>query len=159
MKSREEDLADLRALNARFIHNYVTRDVASHNAITHERFVNISSSGRYWGKSQYLSYWATAFDRDVVIYWDVRDERIDLFGDVALVRATNKHIIRTQGTDVLGMTTYTDTYLRENGRWLCIQAQLTTVAPDHYPSDDTIISRYVRGELQSANIHGAISAR
>jgi len=148
MSPSERDLADLKALNARFIRNFVTRDVAGHDAILHPRFINISPSGRIWGKAKYLDYWATAFDRDVTIYWDVRDERIDIFGDVALVRAINKHIVRRDGADVTDMTAYTDTYLRESGCWLCIQAQLTTVAPENYPGDETIISRYVRGELQ-----------
>jgi hypothetical protein len=49
---------------------------------------------------------------------------------------------------VTGMTTYTDTYLFENGAWKCIQAQITAVAPEHYPSDDTIVSVYVKGKLQ-----------
>jgi ketosteroid isomerase-like protein len=149
MSTSEHDLAELRALNARFIHNYVTRNVASHDAITHARFVNISPSGRYWGKAEYLKYWATAFDPKVVVYWDVRAERIDVFGDVALVRATNKHIRRESGKDVASMTTYTDTYIREGGRWLCIQAQLTTVAPEFFPGDETIVSRYIEGALQA----------
>jgi hypothetical protein len=54
MTAIEQDLAELRALNAKFIHNYVTRDVAAHDAITHERFVNISPSGRYLQKVEYL---------------------------------------------------------------------------------------------------------
>lgn len=145
-----KDLADLRALNALFIHNWVTRDVASHDAITHPRFICLGSSGGYTAKPAYLRYWAAGFDPDVTIYWDVRDERIDVFGDVALVRATNKHIDVREGTEEVGMTAYTDTYLRENGRWLCIQAQLTPVAPVNWPSDDTIVSRYVRGVKQPA---------
>lgn len=148
MSANQRDIAELSDLNARFIHNYVTCDVASHDAITHPRFISINSSGRYWGKAQYLDWWATAFHPDVIVYWDVRDERIDVFGDVALVRATNKHTVRRDGQEVTGITTYTDTYLREDGRWLCIQAQLTPVAPEHYPPDSTIVSRYVRGEKQ-----------
>jgi Domain of unknown function (DUF4440) len=144
----EQDLTGLRALNARFIHNYITRDVASHDAITHARFVCLSSTGKYIEKPAYLAYWATAFDPDVVIYWDTRDERISIFGDTALVRATNKHILQQNGQDVTGMTAYTDTYVRENGIWLCIQAQLTSVAPDNYPNDSTVINRYIRGEKQ-----------
>jgi ketosteroid isomerase-like protein len=151
MSPGETDLADLKTLNARFIHNFVTRDVAGHDAILHPRFINISLSGDIWGKAKYLDYWATAFDRDITIYWDVRDQRIDIFGDVALVRAINKHIARRNGSDVTGMTAYTDTYPRESGSWLCIQAQLTTVAPENYPRDDTITSRYVRGELQKGS--------
>jgi hypothetical protein len=43
----EQDLADLHALNARFIHNCITRNVASHDAITHPQFVCLSTNGKY----------------------------------------------------------------------------------------------------------------
>ena len=149
MSEEKTDLAELSALNARFIHNYITRDVASHDAITHSRFTLVNSSGLYWGKEQYLDDWTTAFDPNVVVYFDVRDERIDMFGNAALVRATTKHTIRRDGQDETGMTVYTDTYVRENGVWLCIQAQLTPVAPEYYPPDSTIITSYVHGKKQS----------
>ena len=139
---------ELRALNARFIHNFVTSDVASHDAILHPDFINIWPTGQRWDRASYLKYWATAFDPKVIPYWDVRDELITVFGNVALVRATNKHTRRRDGNEVTGMTTYTDTYLFENGAWKCIQAQLTAVAPEHYPPDDTIVSVYIKGKLQ-----------
>ena len=139
---------ELRALNARFIHNFVTGDVASHDAMLHRDFINIWPTGRRWDRAAYLTYWATAFDPDVIVYWDVRDELITVIGSVALVRSTNKHIRRRGGNEVAGMTMYTDTYLFENGAWKCIQAQLTAVAPEHYPADDTIVSIYLQGKLQ-----------
>jgi hypothetical protein len=147
MTHPDQDLEKLRALNARFIHNFVTNDVPSHDAITHPRFLYISTSGARVDRATYLHQWATGFDPEVIVYWDVRDEKIDVYGDCALVRATNKHTRRVGGEDVTGMTSYTDTYVREQGRWLCVQAQLTTVAPDHYPGDETIVSRYVKGRL------------
>jgi hypothetical protein len=114
-RQTDATIAELAALNARFIHN--------------------------------LKRWATGYDPKVVLYWDTRDEMITVVGDVALVRATNKHTERTpDGRDVAGMTTDTDTYVREGGTWLCIQAQLTPVAPDTWPSDDTIVSVYVDGK-------------
>src|SRR4051812_47515390 len=67
--------------------------------------------------------WAT-FDPEVIVYWDVRDELITVIGNVALVRSTNKSTRRRDGNEVTGMTTYTDTYLRENGAWKCIPAQI-----------------------------------
>jgi hypothetical protein len=36
-----ETMDELRALNARFIHNFVTNDVVSHDAILHPGFINI----------------------------------------------------------------------------------------------------------------------
>jgi Domain of unknown function (DUF4440) len=143
-----DTMNELRALNARFIHNFVTNDVSSHDAILHPGFVNIWPTGQRWDRATYLKYWATAFDPRVIVYWDVRDELITIFGDVALVRATNKHRRRRHGNEVTGMTMYTDTYLLEDGTWRCIQAQLTPVAPEHEPADDTIISVYIEGKRQ-----------
>jgi hypothetical protein len=142
-------LARLRELNAKFIHNFVTNDVASHDAILHPRFICIGSDGERIGRDEYLGRWASGFDPDVIVYWDYRDEHIHLFADLALVRSTNKHVRRHGDREVAGMTTYTDTYLRENGDWLCIQAHLTPVKPEHYPSDDTIVKTYIGGVLQS----------
>jgi hypothetical protein len=138
----------LRALNACFIHNFVTNDVASHDAILHPGFINIWPTGQRWDRATYLKYWATAFDPKVIVYWDVRDELITIIGGVALVRSTNKHTRRRDGKEVTAMTMYTDTYLFENGAWKCIQAQLTAVAPEHQPSDDTIVSVYIEGKRQ-----------
>ena len=72
---------------------------------------------------------------------------------MALVRAANKHIDLVAGREVVGMTAYTDTYIRNSNtgcgsRWLGVQARLTSVAPENWPPDDTIISRYVRGVKQ-----------
>ena len=36
-----DTMDELRALNARFIHNFVTNDVASHDDILHPGFINI----------------------------------------------------------------------------------------------------------------------
>lgn len=143
-----ETMSELRALNARFIDNFVTNDVASHDAILHPGFINIWPTGQRWDRATYLKYWATAFDPEVIVYWDVRDELITIIGNVALVRAANKHTCRRDGKESTGMTMYTDTYLFENGAWKCIQAQLTPVAPEHQPADDTIISVYIEGKRQ-----------
>jgi ketosteroid isomerase-like protein len=144
----DEAMDELRALNARFIHNFVTNDVASHDAILHPEFINIWPTGQRWDRATYLKYWATAFDPAITVYWDVRDELITVIGNVALVRSTNKHTRRRDGKEVTGMTMYTDTYLSENGAWKCIQAQLTTVDPQHQPADDTIVSVYIEGKRQ-----------
>ena len=140
--------AELRALNARFINNFITNDVPGHDAILHEGFICIAPTGVRVSRADYLKAWATGFDAGRIPYYDYRDEKIDVFGDTALVRSTNKHIRRRDGKDVTGMTMYTDTYLFENGAWKCIQAQLTAVAPEHYPADDTIVSVYIEGTLQ-----------
>lgn len=148
-ESDDRSVAELRAMNALFIHNFVTNDFRSHDRITHPDFVAISTLGEREPKRRYIERWAHGFDPDVITYWDYRDESIAVFGSVALVRSTNKHVIVHDGEEQTGMTTYTDTYVRDADGWTCVQAQLTTVAPQHWPSDDTIVKRYVRGRLQT----------
>jgi hypothetical protein len=141
-------LEDLRALNARFIHNFVTNDVTSHDALLHRDFLVIQGNGSRLDRATYLERWATGFDPAAIPYWDVRDELITLVGNVALVRSTNKYVMHRDGRDVSGMAVYTDTYLYEAGRWQCIQAQITPVSKEHEPGEDTIVTTYVGGVRQ-----------
>jgi hypothetical protein len=84
----------------------------------------------------------------VLVYLDYRDEQITLYENVALVRATNKYIRLKDGAEKTSMNVYTDTYLRERGTWKCIQAQLTPVAPENWPGDETIVRKYIKGIVQ-----------
>lgn len=142
------DLPALAALNKRFIHNFVTNDVPSHDAILHPDFRAIYSAGNHIDRATYLKTWASGFDPQVIQYWDMRDQRINIVGDTALVGATNRWIRVINGVETLGMTCYTDTYVRVGEKWLCILAQLTPVQPANYPADDTIVVKYLNGVLQ-----------
>ena len=141
---------ELREINARFIHNFVTNDARAHGRLLHEAFVAIQSDGSVLDRATYLARWPTGFDPDVIPYWDTRGETITVVGDVALVRSTNVFVVVSDGAETKRATTYTDTYLRREGRWLCVQAQLTPVAPPYVPGVDTIVSVYVRGEMRKS---------
>lgn len=140
------DLDELKKLNARFIHNFVTNDAAAHDKILHAKFVCITARGKWVNRADYLEAWKTGFDPAAYAYWDYRDEQITVFGTTALVRAVNKYVVVKDGKETTGMTQYTDTYVKEGGAWKCVQAQLTEVAPAHYPPDATIVRKYVHGE-------------
>jgi hypothetical protein len=71
-----------------------------------------------------------------------------VFGSTALLRSTNKSTRMVDGVETTGMTMYTDIYIREEGAWKCIQAQITPVAPANYPSDKTIVKKYLKGKAQ-----------
>jgi hypothetical protein len=148
---REQSVAELHALNARFIENFIRNDVAGHDALLHAEFLAIQGNGVRLDRAAYLKGWATGFDPQVIPYWDVRDEVITLIGNVALVRATNKYVIRRDGRETPGMSTYTDTYLLAQGVWKCIQAQTTPIAKGCEPGDDTILSVYLGGVRQEAS--------
>jgi hypothetical protein len=143
-----DPLRELRALNGRFIHNFITNDVPSHDAILHHGFICITPTGARVDRAAYLKAWATGFDPVRIPYFDYRDEKIDVFGTTALLRSTNKSIRMVDGAESTGMTMYTDIYVRENGAWKCVQAQITPLAPANYPPDETIVKKYVKGQLQ-----------
>jgi hypothetical protein len=143
----DPELPTLRALNRRFIRNFVERDVPSHDKLLHARFHAITPRGTRMERAEYLTYWATAFDPEVIVYWDMRDER---FGAVALVSATNRWVRLHDGTPLTGMTCYADTYLLEGGCWRCVLAQLTPLAEPFAADDDGIVVRYRKGVLDTA---------
>lgn len=143
-----EPVAELRALNARFIHNFVTNDVPSHDDLLHPDFVCVQGDGSLLDRAAYLRGWATGFDPDVIPRWETRDELITIVGDVGLVRSTNVFTVASDGTVSERAIRYTDTYLHEGDRWWCLQAQLTPVAPAHTPGPETTVSVYLRGVKQ-----------
>jgi len=140
--------AELRALNARFIHNFITNDVPGHDAILHKDFICITPAGQRVSRADYLKAWATGFDAERIPYYDYRDEVINVVGNTALVRSTNKRVGLKDGVESVAMTMYTDIYVQQDGTWKCVQAQITPVAPANYPSDDTIVRSYVKGNPQ-----------
>jgi hypothetical protein len=123
----------------------VTNDTAAHNKIVHKDFVYISSTGNVVPRGQYMNGWAHGFDPKVYKYWDYRDESIRIFGNTALVRSMNKFTTVESGKETTGMTIYTDTYIKENGEWKCIQAQITRVDEKNFRGDDKIKRSYVNG--------------
>lgn len=134
------DLQKLKQLNAKFINNFVTNDTASHSRIIHKDFVCITSDGRTVNRRDYLAGWAHGFDG--FKYWDYRDENIQVFGSLALVHSKNKWVVEREEKEFTGMSMYTDVYIKENGEWKCVQAQITKVAPENYSGDETIVRKY-----------------
>ena len=146
--STSEDIDKLKSLNARFINNFVTNDTISHSKIIHKDFIAISAKGRRINRKDYLRGWARGFDPSVIVYWDYRDEKISVFENMALVSAVNKFVIAKDGMESMAMALYTDIYIKEKGKWKCVQAQTTPVAEENYPPESTIVKKYIRGVLQ-----------
>lgn len=117
----------LSALNAQFIRNFITQDAKSHAQIIHDDFVCIESDGSIVSRETYLENWATDYTRSGCISFKYEDERIRIFGDIALVRSTTTAVRLIGGKKVTGHTIYTDTYKKENNKWRCIQVQITPV--------------------------------
>ena len=128
--SEKNDRELLSILNAQFISNFISGNTTSHNEIIHKDFVCIENSGEIIGRDEYLKAWAVAYAEGHFTSFSYTDEYIRLFGPVALVRSKTVYAKIVNGKTVKGNTAYTDTYIKENGRWWCVQAQITPVLGD-----------------------------
>lgn len=121
------DKTILSQLNAQFIKNFVTQDAKAHSEIIHQDFVCIENNGSIVGREEYLKNWATDYQNSGLESFTYTDEFIRIFGNVALVRSKSVFTKKQDGKLVTGYSVYTDTYVKENGRWWCVQAHMTPV--------------------------------
>ena len=121
------DRAILSQLNKKFINNFVTQDTVSHNQIVHKDFVCIESSGVIVGRKEYMKGWARGYKDSGYETFSMSDEFIRMFGNMALIRSRTVYTKIKNGTTIYGGTIYTDTYVKEEGKWQCVQAQITPI--------------------------------
>jgi hypothetical protein len=121
----KDDLALLSALNAQFIQNFLHNDTVAHNKIIYKDFVCIAGSGKIVNRNDYMKEWAHGYEFSDYTSFTMQNELIRIFGNTALVRAETPYTYMKDGKEISGTTIYTDTYIKVDGRWWCIQAQLT----------------------------------
>ena len=127
ISAQTTDSIQLMALNAQFIKNFVTQDAVAHDKILHKNFVCIQGVGTIVFRDEYLKNWATGYSKGGFTSFSYTDESIRIFGNTALVRSRTVFTKIVDGKEVNGSSLYTDTYVKENGKWLCVQAQITPV--------------------------------
>ena len=120
-----DDLTRLSALNAQFIQNFLHSDTVAHNKIIYKDFVCIAGNGKIVSRDEYMKEWAHGYDRSGYTSFVMQNEMIRIMGNTALVRAETPYTYMKDGKEISGTTVYTDTYIKIDGRWWCIQAQLT----------------------------------
>ena len=120
-----DDLAQLSALNGQFIQDFLHNDTAAHNKIIYKDFVCIVGNGTVVNRDDYMKGWSHGYDASVYKSFVMQNELIRIFGNTALVRAETPYTYINNGKEISGTTIYTDTYIKLDGRWWCIQAQLT----------------------------------
>ena len=120
-----DDVIQLSALNAQFIQNFLHNDTVAHNKIIYKDFVCIVGNGTVVNRDDYMKGWSHGYDPSVYKSFSMQNEFIRVFGNTALVRAETPYTYIDNGKEISGTTIYTDSYIKLDGRWWCIQAQLT----------------------------------
>ncbi|MCU1284025.1 MAG: Bona fide RidAYjgFTdcFRutC subgroup [Acidobacteriales bacterium] len=112
-------VAELRALNERYIEAFINSDVEWYRDILSDDFVCIESDGTVLNSAQFLEQ--AGRQPDVKSY-KLQETNVRLYGDIALVQATGA-FIKKDGS--AGLSRYTDVYLHNVGQWKVISAQIT----------------------------------
>lgn len=120
-----DDHAQLSALNHQFIQNFLNNDTMAHNKIIYKDFVCILGNGSVINRDDYMKGWAHGYELSGYTSFTMQNEQIRIFGNMALVRAETPYTIVKDGKEISATTVYTDTYIKLDGRWWCVQVQLT----------------------------------
>lgn len=118
----QSDEHTLERLNWEYVKAFMNADVEWYRENLADEFVVIESDGSVLNKEQFLHH--TAGGPDVADY-KLHEVDIRIYGITALVRATGVWM-RADGS--MGMSRYTDVYVRNNGRWKTVSAQITRSA-------------------------------
>jgi hypothetical protein len=109
----------LERLNWEYVNAFMKADVEWYRENLADEFVVIESDGSVFTKEQFLRN--TLKGPDVADY-KLHEVDIRVYGTAALVRATG---VWTRADGSMGMSRYTDVYVRDNGRWKTVSAQIT----------------------------------
>ena len=113
------DTEVLHDLNENFIRSVRESDAAWFDRNVTSDFLNSNADGSLSDRAQFLAQVARP---TAAVGLRAEDVRIRIFGDVAIIHG------RTAFTKVdgkAGAGRYTDVYVRERGRWLCVAAHVT----------------------------------
>jgi len=119
MEPNKSDVRTLQQLNQEYVDAFMNADVEWYRAHLAEDFVCVESDGSVLDKAEFLTN--TVKGPDVVEY-KLHEVDIRVYGDAALLRATGVWI-REDGS--MGMSRYTDVYIRISSEWKAVSAQIT----------------------------------
>ena len=81
----------------------------------------------FWSKSDMLK--SVLSDRYVVRSMALRDVKVRLMGDIAIVQGVDEEVTSMGGRDTSGKWTFTDIFARRNGQWVAIASHTSEVKP------------------------------
>ena len=119
MEPNKSDVRTLQQLNQEYVDAFMNADVEWYRAHLAEDFVCVESDGSVLDKAEFLSNTVKGPD---VLEYKLHEVDIRIYGDAALVRATGVWI-REDGS--MGMSRYTDVYIRISSEWKAVSAQIT----------------------------------
>ncbi len=117
-----DDLEILRQLNHDYVQSFLTSDARRYDELIAENFICIEPNGQLVDRAAFLE---AAVHPVTVEYFRVEDVEIRLFGDFAQIvaRTPYKYPDGRQG-----VSRYIDCWIKRDGQWRAISAQITGIA-------------------------------
>src|SRR5262245_41037102 len=113
------DLEALRELNQSFIRSVRTSDAGWFDRNLAGDFLNSNADGTLVDRAAFLRQIAAPCP---VANFDVEDVRIRILGDAAIIHGRTTYT-KPDGRPAAGR--YTDVWVRQSGRWVCVAADVT----------------------------------
>ena len=109
----------LRQLNEQYIRAFLERDVQWFETRLADEFIHIESDGQLLDRRSFLAMIANGSTQSA---YTLEDVQIHCFGEAAVVRALGSW---TAEDGTAGRSRYVDVYVRRDGVWKVVSAQIT----------------------------------
>lgn len=116
------DVEILTQLNHDYVQSFLKSDARRYDELIAENFICIEPNGKLLNRAEFLE---AAAHPVTVDYFHVEDVEIRMFGDFAQITARTPYRY-PNGRE--GVNRYIDCWMKRDGRWQAVSAQITAVA-------------------------------
>jgi ketosteroid isomerase-like protein len=126
--SESSDVQQIKRIEHEWLQAIVHRDAAYLRKIEASDFTMIDPEGKLLSKDEDISNTTDGEMR----YDDIalKDLKVRFYGDTAVATGTGEVKAHSKKESVTGRYLWTDVFVRTNGEWKAVSAQVTAVAPD-----------------------------
>jgi ketosteroid isomerase-like protein len=117
------DVETLKELNTAYVQSFLNSDAKRYDELIAENFICIEPSGQIFDRAAFLE--AAAQPVVGLVYFHVEDVEVRLFGDFAQITARTPYKY-DNGKE--GVSRYIDCWMKRDGQWKAISAQITRIA-------------------------------
>ncbi len=116
----------LKKLEADWTSAMLKKDFAFLSKIMSDDFTWVDSEGTVWSKAQAIAVLKSG--EDVITSSVIRDLKVRVWGDTAVVIAISTNVETLKGKDVSGTYRFTDTWVKRAGSWQCVASHSSKIA-------------------------------
>jgi ketosteroid isomerase-like protein len=118
-----DDVETLKQLNHDYVQSFLNSDAKRYDEIIAEEFICIEPSGKRFERAAFLE--AAAQPVVGLVYFHVEDVEVRMFGDFAQITARTPFKYEN---GIEGVSRYIDCWIKRDGQWKAISAQITRVS-------------------------------